>query len=418
MLGVGGAFVESLSGYFARLAREHFQKPGTFFHRQLLWYHHRRPSRIGEFCVDDTGLARRHSMTLPGAAVKWISLLTRLTEVDNLAATTFIPWKDTFPYRGFLKTYLAYCPHCYDADGDDPYERLLWSLASVTVCPIHRCRLLENCPRCGTHIPAITYKSNPSRCPFDDSSLKDASHLTPIDSVDDKHPDLWAAQQCASLVEHFQSTPKHEYDLAVSFRHFAESAGLNDAAHLSRFLGCSRITAYYWMSGRVRPPLAIVLHFCRMLGLDVLGLLQLRASSMQVLMKVMIPNERTASQRARSADSDIETRAWRILSESTFSPPSLTALAALLGTNPKYLRKRYPDLTHQTVDNHIAHRKHVLNQLEERLTEEIREICHDLTRMGLKPTRRRISSKLSLPGAFRWPQLQTAADKIIQSFGF
>ena len=106
-----------------------------------------------------------------------------ITEADSVAATTFIPWKDTFPYRGFLKTRLAYCPHCYDADGDDPYERLLWSLASVPVCPVHPCRLLENCPRCGMHIPAITYKSNPSRCPFDDSSLKDASHLTPIGSV-------------------------------------------------------------------------------------------------------------------------------------------------------------------------------------------------------------------------------------------
>lgn len=320
MRGAGGAFVESLSGYYARLARTHLQVPGSFFHRQLLWYHRGQSERIGEFCPDDTGLVRKESMNLSSSAEKWINLLTPLTGVSNLSVTTFIPWGNTFPYLGFLKRKLAYCPHCYAADGDTPYERLLWALGVVTVCPIHRCRLLESCTRCGSDIPVISYSSYPGFCPSDKYPLKKAIRRVPIDSVEVDHADLWIARQCAALVENFQIAPQ-TYDLIAGFRYCVEMAGLTDSGALGRFLGCSRISAYYWLTGKVRPPLSITLHFCRLLGLDVLDLLRRHTLTIQMLMKPAIVDGRVMFTARRSEPSDLEVRAWRILSDTTVSPP-------------------------------------------------------------------------------------------------
>jgi DNA-binding XRE family transcriptional regulator len=218
-------------------------------------------------------------------------------------------------------------------------------------------------------------------------------------------------------VEHFQVAPQ-SYNLIAGFRHCAEIAGLTDSGTLGRFLGCSRITVYYWLTGKVRPPLAIVLHFCRLLGLDVLALLRRHTLSIQMLMKPVILDGRVVISARRREPSDLEVRAWRILSDATASPPSLNGLAAQLGTNPKYLRKHFPALARQTIENHTAYRTNTLTEFEKNVTAEIREICGRLVAEGRRPTRRSISRRLSQPGALRWPCLQSATDRIIQGLGF
>jgi len=105
------------------------------------------------------------------------------------------------------------------------------------------------------------------------------------------HADLWIARQCAALVEHFQLAPQ-TYDLIACFRYCMEMAGLTDSGALGRFLGCSRNTAYYWITGRVRPPLSIVLHFCHLLGLDVLDLLRRYTLTIQMAQRSSLtPND-------------------------------------------------------------------------------------------------------------------------------
>lgn len=41
-----------------------------------------------------------------------------------------------------------YCPQCLAGD-DTPYFRRIWRLTLATVCSIHRCLLLDQCPNCG-----------------------------------------------------------------------------------------------------------------------------------------------------------------------------------------------------------------------------------------------------------------------------
>jgi hypothetical protein len=70
------------------------------------------------------------------------------------------------------RPWLQYCPYCLD-DDPDPYFRRQWRLTFVTICPPHRCRLLDRCVACGApcnieHVPsdadAITHCYH---CQFD-----------------------------------------------------------------------------------------------------------------------------------------------------------------------------------------------------------------------------------------------------------
>src|SRR5438552_475194 len=60
------------------------------------------------------------------------------------------PWLLSIGLRGGRRhrPWLQYCPYCLH-DDPDPYFRRRWRLTFVTVCPPHRCRLLDRCAACG-----------------------------------------------------------------------------------------------------------------------------------------------------------------------------------------------------------------------------------------------------------------------------
>jgi hypothetical protein len=70
------------------------------------------------------------------------------------------PWLLSIGLRGRRRhrPWLPYCPSCWH-DDDDPYCRRQWRLMFVTVCPRHRCQLLDRCVACGApcnidHVPS------------------------------------------------------------------------------------------------------------------------------------------------------------------------------------------------------------------------------------------------------------------------
>src|SRR6185369_3103355 len=64
------------------------------------------------------------------------------------------------------------CPNCLQ---DSAYVRKIWDLAIITVCPVHRCLLLDVCPNCEKSIPWVRARISCCRCDFDLRKCKTAS---------------------------------------------------------------------------------------------------------------------------------------------------------------------------------------------------------------------------------------------------
>jgi hypothetical protein len=56
------------------------------------------------------------------------------------------------------------CPRCLR---DAPYCRRIWEFILVTVCPIHRCQLIDECPNCNQRITWVRNKLTTCQCNFD-----------------------------------------------------------------------------------------------------------------------------------------------------------------------------------------------------------------------------------------------------------
>ena len=69
--------------------------------------------------------------------------------------------------RELGRDFRAWCPKCFQTwrDAEQPiYEPLLWSIASVTVCPCH-CNLLQTrCPHCQKKQRPLTARTYVARC--------------------------------------------------------------------------------------------------------------------------------------------------------------------------------------------------------------------------------------------------------------
>lgn len=164
-IGIGTPLVESLSGYVARLADAHAVSVGNLVLRGL--------SPLVSFpLIQSSGPnpfpARFYALNgLGESASKWIEALQIGTMQTDLRFLTLLAFADLFWPLGLFRRRRAWCRVCYADDrasGKPVYERLIWALRSVEVCPHHRQALEEVCPNCSRRSKPITAFSRPGCC--------------------------------------------------------------------------------------------------------------------------------------------------------------------------------------------------------------------------------------------------------------
>ena len=133
-IGVGTAYVESLSSYAARLTQEHFVSPAALMSRVKLL----APT------LDTTPISSNvNSRAIMGAgtiASNLIKALETLTMRRDLSWTTMVKWVNVLSQRPLIRANRAWCPACYQSW----HEAGKWcttaalTLKAVTVCPLHK----------------------------------------------------------------------------------------------------------------------------------------------------------------------------------------------------------------------------------------------------------------------------------------
>lgn len=84
-------------------------------------------------------------------------LILNLLNLANLPDLSGYTLRELVELRGIGAIGIAHdrkwCPACFEIDRETelgPYDRLLWSLDDVQICPTHNVFLQSNCPTCGT----------------------------------------------------------------------------------------------------------------------------------------------------------------------------------------------------------------------------------------------------------------------------
>lgn len=170
-IGGGSAYIESLTGYIARLAEAHSVATGALLALEL---RPRVPPAPGvaakkqENLQNSTFIYDAHILNGLGESPRrWVRVLEALTGKDSLHTLTMLNWGQVICNSDLLRRSRAWCPHCYDSLRNTNqliYEPLLWNICAVTVCPIHGRPLARCCPHCKRESPLLTSKARPGYC--------------------------------------------------------------------------------------------------------------------------------------------------------------------------------------------------------------------------------------------------------------
>jgi AraC-like DNA-binding protein len=353
-IGIGTAFVESLSGYLSRLAGAHAVSAGSLVAKEISGS--LKPGKI------HVGLVSYAINGVGVGAKQWVQVLETLTLRSDLRYLTLLPFERLFPKPFLFRRARAWCPACYDqmaSQGEPIYEPLLWCLKLVEVCPRHRQPLTTTCPRCLRYLRPLSAVSRLGCCPRCDLWLGQASHRTdhpPSEAVPTEYQ-LWLADAVGDLLANApQIEPERLRDhvrgaLSAYTHKFAEG----NRTAVAEMAGCRRNAFYTWFRGDKTPRIDSLLRTWYQLQLPVRSLLETPSPELppeargQKSLEILTSRE-VAPKRSRD---QIRAALEEALHEQP--PPSLTQVARRLGyASTSRLRKANGDLCQRIILNHRA----------------------------------------------------------------
>lgn len=359
-VGIGSAWVESLTSYFTRLAQAHSVQLSTLTFYEML-------PLLGLQHVNslDAHVWRSSASinTVGEVARNWAAVLNTLTGRADLQLLTLRPWAAALHARGLSRGEKAWCPRCYEEwrTTDQPvYDPLAWSIASVQHCLKHGVALVKTCPACSRRVSPLTTHSRPGMCPYCGQWLgrpaRDAqTGQTPLT----ERPTCWQQWGQAAVGELLAAMPNLPAALppvgesiSRAVRAYLQGPPRRPLDHLARKVQVSIPTISNLRDGFHIPGLPILLRLCATPGIMPLQLLlgPDPGTPDPELMSLPIDQVETRAALRKHRPFDRETIRHELESALTGEvseespPPSMQSVADRLDYHPAFLARHFPEL--------------------------------------------------------------------------
>lgn len=392
---------ESLSSYAMRVAASEGILPGQLVSRVLAWVDQKRPEMIGRWCRRPQRVRIGFNNNCFAHANVWLRLMQRLTGRADLEPTTTARWDCNFPTRHFQRSHLAWCPLCLSED-PQPYHRLLWMLQPVRVCIRHNALLTKSCPQCGHQLPVIHERSTVVMCPRCTGDLRLTSPPSGSGQIHDY--DLWVANELGGIIA--ASVEWHKaitWSPKNAFESLALGGGIASVAQFARLVGTSKITAWYWLSGKARPSLPMALHAFHRFGSSLATALDAQSPAPPRQSTPFPQGEFHLRPIRRPVKRDWQ-RVSRLLraelSRQSGKTRSLTALAHDLKIDRRTLRAHFPSICRRIAARNKLALARTARLRDKELLHDIRAAIRELEHLRIPVTPHNVARRIGHPGLF------------------
>jgi hypothetical protein len=414
-IGVGTSMVEGLQSYIARLAYEHCVSIRTLLQQAIL-------PRLYPNIRNQVSNVSSRAVSLSGMSslcASMVETLEALTLRRDLRFLTMLPWQAGIAPLGMMRQKKAWCPTCYREwimRRQKLYEPLIWSIAQVACCPVHRNYLECRCHTCGKEQPILPPICRAGYCTFCKSAL---SNEMDVGSTS-KEPgfkvgpaqDTWAEEQVGTLLASSSSIhPDHVYaPMRDLYLRVIASQKYGKRRKTANNLGVRKVLfERIARKDNYKPSLALVLRLCRHANLSVLNFLT-GVSDYQSLDVDKLP-ERPILKSSTAATLSIKEQQEYLqnaLASEDYAYTGIAEHARRMDTSRELLHRRFPELckaiTKRAREHRSLQRAHLLNSLAERA----RAATLELIVAGEYPSARRVETYLDKAGCMRIPVVQAA----------
>jgi len=423
-VGVGTAYVESLTGYIARLAESHCLLPGVLISKFIA------PLVKKAYVQASANMGLRalfnRASALNGTgsmALDFVQALEALTLRSELRFLTLLICSETIPSRGLFRAEQAWCPACYNEwhlSGQVVYEPILWTIETVTVCPHHHQPLCNQCPYCHQQLPLLGWRSRPGYCSNCGEWLGMNPDITPSIELhnDELKYHVWLVDVIGELIArtpHLSSTLPRE-NIAKSLRLAVNIVTEGNVAAFARLLKMPKNTVWMWHTGKVLPQLDVLLQVCYCLGISLLDFLTNEAIYTEPRIKITQKSlTRQCSPRpAQKSFNSIQVRQVLLsaLNNAQEPPPTMKEVAERLDYNRRTISQHFPDLCRAISAKSRLYRKAAQEKKIEQSCEEVRQIALKLHNENVYPSEGRVSELMTKPGDLRNKKVRVTLQEV------
>lgn len=345
--GIGTLYVESLSGYAARLAQEHFVTPNVLLKEVIPLAGSLKLMRLNHStfhrAINGTGVI----------ASSFLKALEMLTMRRDLTSTTMVTWVDVIPDYSLIRTNRAWCPECYEGwrkRDEVVYDPLLWTFQAVTICPLHRIPLVSSCPRCKAQLLHFASRSRPGFCShckeWLGSSTGDRSCNILLETEENVRWELWKAESLGVLLANApNNTVPARQQVAKSLRNCINNFSRGRTSHFASQVGLRLKGVQSWLSGERLPVLQATLRITYGLGTQLLPFLcGISETEEDSLKRETEDSSVTARKRNPVPLSHNEAKKVLVSTVSSDWSESLQECVRRTGWNRRTLQKHFPEL--------------------------------------------------------------------------
>jgi TniQ len=407
-LGLGGPFVESLTGYICRLAYEHHIHTGTMLQHiiaPLISKHYiagDQSRNISSFL--------RYATPINGNGVMasdWANVLALLTSRNDLSQLTMFAAANAISHRDLLQSTRKWCSTCYSEwqqQHTPIYEPLLWSINGITVCPKHYCLLEKRCQHCLSYLPWLAWRSRPGYCSFCDRWLGNAGTTNQIEGKD-----IYIAEMTGNFLAYISST-----SASVSRDVFVKSLSdlisvitEGNVAAFARCLELPKVTLWELVQGRFPPSLPFLFRLCLQFRLSLLQLLVEMDNTLPTSYPPEMPGIKKDSRRFLDR-AKVRQALEEILSDQQQAPVSMQAVARRLGHHARTISTHFPEHCRTISLRYKEYRRQQGEHRKSLLQTRIHEAALIVQNQGMNLTYQRVGAVLGKPGCFREHEMRRA----------
>jgi AraC-like DNA-binding protein len=254
-IGIGTPFVESLTGYMIRLAASHAVRVSDLIEHEL--------RTAGLYYQVPAGILNAIN-GVGKSAQNWVSAIERFTLRDNLRLLTLLPFASVLDTASLMRRERAWCSRCYEssaAQGQEVYERLVWCLQCVEICPLHKVSLQTSCPVCHRELRPVCAVSRPgfcSRCRDWLGSRRGSEENRPATDYQ-----IWVAQEFGNLLAIASSgKPVEKEGIRKVLTYYVDSFSDGNRIVAAELAGCRRSSFHNWCNGATTGRIGPLLRMC------------------------------------------------------------------------------------------------------------------------------------------------------------
>ncbi|MET3551283.1 MULTISPECIES: TniQ family protein [Burkholderia] len=256
-MGLRTADVEKLTSYLTRLAAQSHITLGSLVEKYFESGRELKYPQIGSGYHP----AKQRINAQGATAYAWVIRANQLVDRGDLSLLTLLPWSNAFSERSQLTSAARrWCPLCLAQDhtaGTPVYERLIWSLQYVELCPRHHCYLEDQCPTCRRRcMPEFNRRQLCGFCSSCGAWLGSTTPtcLQPFDEAVLSYQ-AWAAECFADLLANppRSTSAEHRERIVRVIDTCTERLFLGDRTASSQHHGALRSDTTEWLRGRRYP---------------------------------------------------------------------------------------------------------------------------------------------------------------------